>query len=256
MTDPRLPHRFLRRLWASLLLPASILVTTGCESGSGQLDKAIGSYNAGRYQQAFDEARTARQSAKGELRYESAYLAGLSAIRIERPITARTYLEEASKSRDSLVAGRADVCLGTLLLDDGEPLAAARAFDRAADRLEGTDAARARRRSGLAFRAAGDETAAESRLAGNPALEPLTPGRFTIQGGFFKDRLRAVRRAEALSTSGRTWSTGPAKVILTEVRGSNGWVVQIGDFPNRTDAELTRRRLGDEKTFVTRIASP
>lgn len=254
MNGSRLLPGTLLRFGALVLLLGSTGVVGGCASDDRQLDAAIGSYNAGRYQQAYDQARSARQSSSGAARGESAYIAGLAAIRIDRPLTARTYLEEAARSRDPQVSGRAEVSLGTLLLEDGEPRQAGRAFDRAAGKLTGADRVRARYRAGLAYRAAGDESAAESRLA--EGAQTLSPGRFTIQGGFFTDRLRAVRRAEALSAEGQAWSIGPATVVPTEARGTSGWAVQIGDFPTRTDAELTRRRLGDSKTFVTKIVRP
>ena len=254
MNGSRLLPGTLLRLGALALLFGATGVVGGCTSNSKQLDAAIGSYNAGRFQQAYDQARRARQSSSGAARFESAYVAGLSAIRIERPLTARTYLEEATRSRDPQVSGRAEVSLGTLLLEDGEPRQAAGAFDRAAGKLTGADRVRAKYRAGLAYRAAGDESAAEARLTNG--AQALSPGRFTIQGGFFTDRLRAVRRAEQLSAEGRAWSIGPATVVPAEARGATGWAAQIGDFPTRTDAELTRRRLGDSKTFVTKIVAP
>ena len=175
-------------------------------------------------------------------------------MKLQRPVTARALLEEATNSKDKRVAGRANVSLGTLLLEDQDPMAAARAYDRAADLLTGPDAIRARHRAGLAYQEAGASEAAQLRLNDSSELASITPGRFTIQAGFYQDRSRAVTRAEQLSKLGRTWSIGVAKVVPATVRGTSGYAVRIGDFATRTDAEMTRRQLGDEKTFVTKIA--
>lgn len=237
------------------MLVASLGAISGCGSTRVvSLQPAITAYDAGRYQNAYDEARRAGQGSSGIQKSESAYVAGLAAMKLERPVTARPLLEVAAASSDTRIAGRANVSLGTLLLEDEDPLSAARAYDRAADLLTGSDAARARHRAGLAYQAAGATEAASLRLADASTLASLAPGRFTIQGGFYTERLRAVTRAQQLSKIGRSWSIGPAKVVPTTVRGTSGYAVQIGDFSNRTDAEMSRRQLGDEKTFVTKIA--
>ncbi|MAJ46810.1 MAG: hypothetical protein CBC35_05820 [Planctomycetes bacterium TMED75] len=255
MPRPRLFWTTGHRVLTSLILLATLGALFGCGSTRAvSLQPAISAYEAGRYQSAYDQARKARLEATGTQKSESAYVAGLSAMKLNRPVTARSLLEEATSSSDKRVAGRANVSLGTLLLEDGDPLSAAQAYDRAADLLSGSDAARARHRAGLAYEAAGATEAARLRLADTDDLESITPGRFTIQGGFYTDRLRAVTRAQQLSSIGRNWSIGPAQVVPTTVRGTSGYAVQIGDFSNRTDAEMTRRQLGDEKTFVTKVA--
>ena len=255
MTQARSFWTLAHRSLPPLVLLATLGALFGCESTRAvSLQPAITAYDAGRYQNAYDEARKARLESSGIQKSESAYVAGLAAMKLQRPVTARSLLEEAAASTDKRVSGRANVSLGTLLLEDEDPLAAARAYDRAADLLTGSDAARARHRAGLAYQAAGATEAANLRLADTSTLESLTPGRFTIQGGFYTDRIRAVTRAQQLSKLGRNGSIGPARIVPTTVRGTSGYAVQIGDFPNRTDAEMTRRQLGDEKTFVTKIA--
>ena len=255
MKKLRLSRTSLVRITVLLLSGAASISGPGCQpSQSGKLDSAISAYNAGSYQRAFDEARSSRLSSTGTARAESAYVAGLAAMKIERPVTARSLLEEASRSSNDELSGRADVSLGTLLLEDHEPLAAAQAYDRAATKLDGTDRARARQRAGLAYQQAGVSDVAQQRLRQSAESESVLPGRFTIQGGFYTERSGAVKRAEQLSGTSRVWKLGPAMVVPTTARGSAGYAVQVGDFANRADAEMARRSLGDTKTFVTKIA--
>ena len=255
MTDSRLTRGLFFTVLSSLALMVNLAIMPGCETTrASSLQPAIDSYDAARYQAAYDLARESRLSSSGTARCEAAYVAGLAAMKLQRPVTARSLLEEATESKDKRVAGRANVSLGTLLLEDRDPMAAARAYDRAADLLTGSDATRARHRAGLAYQQAGASEAARLRLTDSNQLASITPGRFTIQGGFYRERARAVTRAEQLSKLGRTWSIGVAKVVPTTVRGTSGYAVRIGDFSTRTDAEMTRRQLGDEKTFVTKIA--
>ena len=257
MNGLRLHSSRLLRMSACFLVWIPCLLVIGCQSTrSATLESAISAYNTGSYQRAFDEARSARQSSTGPVRAESAYVAGLAAMKIDRPVTARTLLEEAAGSRDNEVSGRASASLGTLLLEDQEPLAAARAYDQAAARLTGADRVRAQRQAGLAYRKAGMTSLAEKRLADAGQMHSVLPGRFTIQGGFFEERTRAVKRAEDLSGLGRGLALGTARIVPTSARGTSGFAVQIGDFSNRTDAEMARRTLGDTKTFIAKVSEP
>ena len=256
MNKLRLPCTHLVRMSVFFLFGAAGFLGLGCQPmQSSSLESAISAYNAGSYQRAFDEARSSRQSSTGTARAEAAYVAGLAAMKIERPVTARSLLEEASKSRDDELSGKANVSLGTLLLEDHEPLAAAQAYDKASAKLTGADSARARRRAGLAYQQAGMGAAAQQRLTQTSKSDSAVPGRFTIQGGFYTERAGAVKRAEELSGISRQWRLGPAMVVPTTARGTAGYAVQVGDFANRTDAEMARRSLGDTKTFVTKIAA-
>ena len=254
MNELRLPGTDPVRMSVLFLLGVACLLNLGCQpTRNSELDTAISAYNSGSYQRAFEEARSTRQSSTGTARAEAAYVAGLAAIKIERPVTARSLLEEAARSSNDEVSGRASVSLGTLLLEDDEPLAAAQAYDRASVKLSGNGRTRARRQAGLAYQAAGMDAAAQQRLRQSASAPPVVPGRFTIQGGFYTDRTGAVKRAEQLSEIGRNWNLGPAMIVSTTARGTSGYAVQVGDFSNRSDAEMTRRSLGDTKTFVTRI---
>ncbi|MEE2681273.1 MAG: SPOR domain-containing protein [Planctomycetota bacterium] len=257
MNGLRLPCTPLLRTGVWFLVALAGAVESGCQSSKeASLDSAIRAYDTGSYQRAFDDARSSRLSSSGRKRAESAYVAGLAAMMIDRPVTARNFLEEAARSGDRVISGRANASLGTLLLEDHEPLAAARAFDQAAASLTGSDRTRARRQAGLAYEKAGMNTLARQRLSEAGPMTSSLPGRFTIQAGFFKDRTSAVRRAEELSGLGLRLNLGSAMVVPTTARGTRGYAVQVGDFSNRAEAETARRSLGDTRTFVTKVAQP
>lgn len=232
----------------------SLSLLQGCApERSSTLDSAIRDYEAARYQQAYDSAWLARRGSSGLERQESAYVAGLAAMKMDRPVTARDLLQEAADSSDRRLAGTSGVTLATLLLEDGEPLAAARAFDKAAECLTGSDALKARRAAASAYKAAGRADIAEARLSGTPAPSPTGTGSFTIQGGAFHDRTRATARARELSNAARRTSLGTARLIPAQVKGKPGFLVQIGSYDTRSDAESVRRMLGVPGTFIARV---
>ena len=251
----RCPNRLLNRATrAPIAMVLAIWMLQACASQqSATLDSAIRHYEAARYKQAYDSAWLARRSASGVARQEAAYVAGLSALKMDRPVTARDLLEEAAESTDRQLSGSSNVSLATLLLEDGEPLAAARAFDKAAECLTGSDAIKARRAAAAAYRTAGRPDIAQARLEGTPAPSSIGIGRFTIQGGAFHDRARATARARELSDAARRTSLGTARVIPAEVKGRAGFLVQIGSYDTRSDAESIRRMLGISGTFVARV---
>ena len=197
--------------------------------------------------------QAARRKASGLEREEAAYVAGLSAMKMDRPVTARELLQEASASSNRQLAGTSGVTLGTLLLEDGEPLAAARAFDKASERLTGSDALKARRAAAAAYKSAGRNDIAAARLSGTPAPSPAGQGSFTIQGGAFHDRDRATARARELSNAARRTALGTARVVPARVKGKAGFLVQIGSYDTRSDAESVRRMLGIPGTFIARV---
>ena len=131
----RCPDRLLKRATRTpIVLAIAIWMLSGCAAQhSESLDSAIRDFESARYKQAYDSAWLVRRSASGLQRQEAAYVAGLSALKMDRPVTARDLLEEAAESTDRQLAGSSNVSLATLLLEDGEPLAAARAFDKAAE---------------------------------------------------------------------------------------------------------------------------
>lgn len=234
----------------------SLCLLSACApKGSNSIDSAIRDYEAARYKQAYDTAWLARRASSGLKRQEAAYVAGISAMKMDRPVTARQLLEEAAATSNRQLAGTSGVTLATLLLEDGEPLAAAQAFDRAADQLTGSDALKARQAAAAAYKTAGRPDIAQSRMSGSPSPSPMVSGAFTIQGGAFHDKVRATARAKELSNAARLTSLGTARIVPARVKGKPGFLVQIGSYDTRTDAESMRRVLGIPGTFIARSSN-
>ena len=147
------------------VLGALLLVSMGCgPQATSSLDGACRDYRLGKYEAAMDGAMAARYTGTTRDREEASYVAGLSAARLGRNATARTMLEKAVSSSDRTIAGNANATLGTVLLDDGQPLDAARCFDRASELLVGEDQNRARMDAGFAYKDAGRLTEARKRF--------------------------------------------------------------------------------------------
>ena len=257
------PSRGIPLLFVTALLTASACAP---KSGGG-LDDALTSYNAGNFQAAYDKAQSSRWSGPPRDRTEAAYIGGLAATKLGRTASARTLLEQAADSSDPEIAGRAGVTLGTVLLDDGQPLQAARAFDAAAEHLEGDDLARTRMLAGIAYRDAGYAADARKRFdaasrgssgdLGNRAANEISRTGFTIQAGAFSTRNSAVAHAETVSTAARSRGMPSASVIKSMRDGQVRWLVQIGNYPDRAVAQSNLNRLGGGlgKPYVTAISA-
>ena len=253
--------RSFELLFLLLLLPLGI---TACAQDSSQrLSQAISDYDAGRYESALKNAESARSNAPSMARYKAAYVGGLAAARLDRTATARRLLTQAIASSDRSISSRANVTLGTILLEDDEPLSAARAFDRAALQLDGTEADNARYLAGVAYREAGHAQEARRRFAsaattGNVELatqasSAIEATGFSIQAGAYRDHSKAERCAQECSAAAVKIGLGVARIIPIQRNGSTLYAVQVGNFPTRTDAEDARRRLGAMSGTLTRV---
>jgi septal ring-binding cell division protein DamX len=251
-----------------LLCITAILFSSACAPQSDKgLDSALSSYNAGNFQAAYDQAQSARYGGSPRDRTEAAYIGGLAATKLGRTGSARTMLKQATSSSDPEIAGKAGVTLGTVLLDDDEPLQAARAFDTASDHLRGEDLARTRMLAGIAYRDAGYAADARKRFdaasrsssgdLGSRAANEISRTGFTIQAGAFSTRDSAVAHATTVSTAARTRGMPPATVVRSLRDGKVRWLVQIGNYPDRAVAQSNLNRLGGGlgKPYVTAILS-
>lgn len=257
---------------ASIVLTATSLAVlagaSGCAAtGSTSLDRAIASYDAGDYDGSYQRAQAARATGSTRARAEAAYVAGLAAVRLDRNATARPLLEQAVASGSPKVAGQAGVTLGTLLLDDREPLAAARAFDAASEHLQGESLARARMLAGVAYRDAGRAAEARDRFdraarttdgsTGSRAALEISRTGFTIQCGAFRTREAAVSHAATVSTAAAARGMPKASVVRLDRAGSVRWVVRLGHYPDRSIAQSQLDRLGGGlgKPFIAAIST-
>ena len=250
--------------FSALLIISVSLGLLGCAPDNTQgVADAIRDYDAGRYTAALSKADSARMSGSTLERNEAAYVGGLAAAKLNRTSQARQLLEKASSSSDRTISARANASLGTVLLDDGEPLSAAKAFDRAAAKLDGAEANHALYLAGVAYREAGHAEQARRRFAqsaknsdgtmASRASNAIDATGFAIQAGAYSDQSNARRCAEECSAAAAKIGLGPARIVAIRRNGRLLYVVQVGSFSTRQDAEYARRRLGTVEGTITRV---
>lgn len=270
-TTPSSLHRLARVSVRRLVvgaIAASILLH-GCASGGAkELAEARTAYDTGQYSEALAKGTAAQASADPETAAAAAYIAGLSAFRLDRLGEAEQHLRVAATSSDAAIAGRAEAQLGAIELRQRRPREAAASYERAADLLEGDEASRARYQAGLALREAGDGTGARSQMhiAADSSRGTLSPAvradaqralsetGWTLQGGCFKDRGNAERAAKHISTMTIGRGLGPARVVPQRDSGRGTvYCIFIGAWATRQGAEEARTQLGRTDFFARTI---
>lgn len=268
----------MRVLFAVAASLFAALLLTGCDGSQGQqaLNRSLTAYDSGNYQESLtlaSQANASASSTKDSL--ESAYIAGMSAYRLGQHAEAVKWLEEPARSDDRWMAGQANVTMGSSLLSLGRRNEAARTFVKAAERLDGEEARKARLAAANAYREVGDKRASDEqfRLAGatppssspssggtpsvggssSPKAVADTSGPFVLQAGAFRDREKAERRASEVRSKATKAGMGEPRV--TTKRGPDGatlYVVQFGSFNDRRSADAALTRLGVSGVVVGR----
>ena len=235
-----------------LALFASLLQACGPQRSS-TLDEACRNYRLGKYQVAMDQAMSSRYTGSSRDRLEAAYIAGLAAARLGDHDTARDMLGKAVVSPDRSVAGNANATLGTVLLAVGQPLQAARCFDRASELLTGDDVSRARMDAGHAYKDAGLLTEARKRFDAAGETSNVTQRRrsqqeievtgFAIQAGAFLEWDNAMEHAGKVSAEAIRVGMPQARIISVQRGDRRLHLVQLGSYPDRSWAAAERRKL-------------
>ncbi|MCP3902111.1 MAG: hypothetical protein GY715_00625 [Planctomycetes bacterium] len=221
------------RLWRRAL-PILVAILAGCEAAPKvRMDSMRSDYDAGRYEQAHEEATDLALTASGPARDEAQYLAGLSAYRLGDLYDAELRLASAARSDDPDMAAHAKASLGLVLLDRDRPFEAERLFREAASDLEGEDRARAIRFA--------ERAAHHARTAGISRTEA---GAFTLQVGAFRERRRAQRAADDASRRAADAGLATARIVERAGRGASLYLVHVGTFGTRREAAAARGRLG------------
>lgn len=196
-----------------------------------------------------EDADAARQAATADdaLRAEAAYVAGMSAYKLDDLPGAEQRLDLACASPDPQVAGRAYAQLGSIKRSQKRYLEAAADFNSAASRLQGDESTKARHEAGVASRAAGSPTGGRGATAGAP--QAAVAGPWTLQGGCFRDRANADRSAATISSMSVAKGLGPARVVAVNEGNGLLFCVMIGEFASRQAAEDAKARLGRPEMF-------
>ncbi len=215
-------------------------------------------YRSGRYAEAY-RAAAPLASSRGPIGAEAAYVAGLSARRLNRDAEAERLLLRATQARDDTLAGDAGAALGVMYSEQGRYAAAARALDAAAGKLEGEDRARAYYYLAAAQQKLGRTAEAKThfRLAraatGNAALRSAIDQQqaatgWTVQSGAYRDQGNAQDAARSLAA--RVRGATPRLVTAADGRGGTLYLVQIGTFTTHDSARRFADQLGGSAVIV------
>ncbi len=253
-----------------LALSAALLACGGCASskaaGGGALPdmKAVmADYEAGHFLQAYTGAVSLYRRSVVPERDEAAYLAGLSAYRLQRYEDADRYLSPLVRIASTDVAGRAAGTMGLVELERGRYREAAEYFKKAADRLEGQGKAEAAYRAGLAYKESNLHSLARvqfiiARGASSDAAfqakvdRELKTSGYTLQLGVFSSRSNAEAVVREFQSS-RAASIGEARIVTTEgSRGETLYYVHVGTFTSYS-AAIRGRALLDQPAIVRPI---
>ncbi|MEM6333658.1 MAG: SPOR domain-containing protein [Planctomycetota bacterium] len=249
------------------LLVAFALVACKGPADSGTLTDARLYYDAGNYPAALEKAGHAARAEDRALAESAAYIAGLSAARLDRPDLAAAYLADAAESEDPALAADASAELGLLERGRNRHAAAVPAFERAARGFTGDDRARALLYAAISQQRLGRWTQARTNLLAaraavdDPALldaidKQLPVTGYTLQVGAYSDRTNAQTAASQLVDTAR--AVGLARPTLARGRSRTGQtlhLVQIGQFATFEAAVRARNRLDTPDAFVVPLST-
>ena len=231
-----------------------VVSVAGCQKtgGGSMLDQARQDYETGRYTVAYRRAERAVSSASGLDEDRAAYIAGISAARLNKTAEAERYLRQAKRSGDPDIAGRACAQLGLLRLDGGRPQSAARLFTRAQSLLDGEQARQAARHAARAYDEAGDmDQARKWRAIGWPNRYGNKGGAFSVQIGAFHEKERARQAAAEVRSEALGEGLAPVRVVPRhDDRGRMLYLVQLGRFTSHSAADMARSRLTGRTSIV------
>ncbi len=258
----------------TVLLSLWLLQCGGCAApGRGAspnaaptIESITADYDAGRFQQAYTDAVTLSRRSDLATRDQAAYLAGLSAYRMQQYASVDRYLSPLVHSRDPEVAGRAAGTLGLADMERGNYREAATHFKQAADRFRGQEKAEAAYRAGLAYREANLASQARvqfliARGASNDAAfqakvdRELRTNGFTLQLGVFAGRSNAESVVESFGRTPAAGQLGPASIMTAKGdRGETLYYVHVGIF-NSFSAALRARDSINQPAIVRTMES-
>ncbi len=253
-------------LFAAVLLVFG-LVLGGCASTGGQRHAtALAAFNAGDFAEAQRMASADAERSSGRKRDEAALIAGMSARALKRDSDAENWLRPLTTSRHADIAGTASAELGLLLADSGRHQEAIDLLETSARRLGGDEAARALFQAGESYNAMGRPELAKIawRRALRDVKDPmlrgtiesrLSLGGYTVQLGAFADRANASKTAESARSMTQRLNIDPPRIVeRTAPNGRRLFVVQVGVFPSKQEAEAAKSRLGTQ-AVVARMST-
>jgi len=245
-----MPHAF-----TCSLLFAVLLLATACTPGGPSLDDAMRRYDRGLYSTAQRMAAGVARTSTGDQHDRAAYVAGMAAMHQQgQDEVAKRWLRQATRSNDTQVRARAEAMLGELDRRDGQWRNAVRHFERAwpgLDRQQRIDTADAAISS---LQAAGDVDGVEAwqhRLAGSDTTP--TNAQWTLQAGAFRSRDGAAAHRRSVQVMSKRAGLGDPRIHQAQRDGRQLWLVHVGAFASRGQAETARRTIPGVELLIVRV---
>jgi septal ring-binding cell division protein DamX len=233
----------------------------GCASGNSG-GRAGGDYvrafESGRYAEALDQASRAAQQGRGFKRDQANLIAGLAAQALDRNAEAEKHLAPLVTNGDPKVAGEASAALGLLCAEEGRHAEAVDLLASAGRTLQGDQAARAFMYAGDSYRSMDKETEArgmwamaQTKVADAAKPSAATPKptsgktQFTVQVGAFSNFTNAQKQLS------RFRAYGNPRVVEVDRNGKKLFVVRVGNYDQRQDADRVAKTIGAEAKVMT-----
>lgn len=229
---------------------------TSAHAGArGRQEPYVEAYAAGKYGLAKSLADAELRRSDGERAQRPALIAGLAAHALHDHAEAERLLGPLTSSRDPQIAGRAEAALGLIAAERNLHEKAAGLLISAARKLSGDEGARAAMKAGDSLMALRRQPQAKtqytvaSAMAVSPDLKKaiadrLESGNYTVQIGVFSTRANAQQAARDITPTAGALGLQPRIVERTDDKGRPSFVVQVGRFTSRQQAQAAQTQLG------------
>jgi cell division protein FtsN len=207
------------------------------------------------YPQALDKATLVATNESAPDRQKAALVAGMSAQAMGQNSEARKWLAPLRMSEDKDIAARAKASLGLVAKSEGKDAEAATLLASSAEHLDGNDAAQAQLIAGDSYRKLGLESQARTAYANarseadDPALKAAAdkkaqPQKFFVQCGAYSTQGAAERQVKAIRASVAKAGQPAPVIVQLAPNGIPLFVVQVGPYPDRTQANMAKAKIG------------
>ena len=251
-----------------MLLVTLAVCAAGCQtSPQAEMATARTAFDGGDFDRAYRSASHVADHRDDAMGVEAAYIAGVSAYRLDRLDSAERYLHMAAYGAQGRATGSALAMLGVVYVGQGSYDRASGVLLSAAEQLEGQNRAHAYY---YAARAAQKlHRRAEARncltLARSASTDPgfrravaaeLSDTGWTIQIGVYADEASAQAAADRIAADPRAGRIGIPKVVgVADDDGKGRYVTRIGEFSTHLIATEKRRELGIVNAIVVAMDS-
>lgn len=256
----------MKRMLMGVLLAGTLI---GCSGGPEPpaMETIVSAYDGGDFGRAYEDGAL-RAASRADDAAMAAYLAGVSAGRLQAYADAERLLIQAGRDADRGLAADAYASLGLVYAEQDKFSESADAFQRAADRYTGENRARAlyfgaiaQQKLGLFEEAQDDLFEARAATTDGAMREQIDRQMevvgFTIQIAAYRDRDDAERDAERVGAKTNNLKMGPPRLVSsTDARGVPVTVVQVGRFPSAPAAKSVLENLNEPTAVVVPLAEP